>query len=52
MKMRERGQVVAEYFILFAIVALLTLVGFTRFDDDLKTSLERFVNAAAAKIAQ
>lgn len=45
------GQVVAEYFILFAVVALLTLIGFTAFDDDVKTSLEGFVNAAANAIA-
>ena len=47
-----RGQVVAEYFILFAVVAMLTLVGFTAFDDDIKRSLEGFLDAAAAKIAQ
>ena len=45
------GQVVMEYFILFAVVGLLTLIGLTTFDDDIKTNLERFVNAAAAKIA-
>lgn len=45
------GQVVAEYFILFAVVAVLTLIGFTAFDDDIKTSLEGFVNAAANAIA-
>ena len=45
------GQVVVEYFILFAVVALLTLIGFTTFDDDVKRSLEGFVDAAANAIA-
>lgn len=42
---------VVEYFILFAIVALLTIVAVARFDDDIKTSLEDMVGAAATKMA-
>jgi len=45
------AQVTLEYFILFAVVALVTVIGLTTFDDDIRTSLEGFVNAAANKIA-
>ena len=44
------GQVVVEYFILFTVVSLLTLIGFTTFHNDLKKSLVGFVDAAANKI--
>ena len=46
----SKGQVVVEYFILFTVVSLLTLIGFTTFHNDLKKSLVGFVDAAAAKI--
>ena len=47
----RQGQVTIEYFILFVIVAMLTLIGFTSLNGDIRTSLKGFVNAAAAKIA-
>ena len=47
-----KGQVTLEYFMLFAVVAILTLIGFTSFDQGIRTSLQGFVNAAAAKLAQ
>ena len=46
-----KGQVVLEYFILFAVVAALTLIGMTTFDDHVKAALERFVGAAAVQMA-
>lgn len=46
-----RGQIVLEYFIIFAVVAALTLVALTTFDDDVRTSLEHFFTAAADKMA-
>ena len=51
---RLRGQVTIEYFILFATAAILTIIGFKSLNDNtnvMKTSLQGFVNAAAAKIA-
>jgi len=47
----RRGQVVLEYFLVFAVVALLTLIGLTSFDDDIRNALGEFFNAAANKIA-
>lgn len=48
---QDQGQVTIEYFILFVIVAMLTLIGLTSFDGDIRTSLQGFVDAAAANIA-
>ncbi len=45
------GQVTLEYFILFAIVGLLTLAGLTTVDDQVRTRLEGFFRAAANDIA-
>lgn len=36
----NKGQISLEYFILFAIVALLTFVALTSFDDNIKNSLD------------
>ena len=53
--MRLCGQVTIEYFILFATAAVLTIIGFRSLNDNtnvnMKTSLQGFVNAAAAKMA-
>jgi Flp pilus assembly pilin Flp len=46
------GQVTIEYFLLLTVVALLTLIGFARFDDDVRASLQGFFNDAAAKITR
>ncbi|MBI3319023.1 MAG: hypothetical protein HYZ89_00320 [Candidatus Omnitrophica bacterium] len=46
------GQVTIEYFILFAVMAMLTIVGLTSFQGGIKTSFQGFVNAAAEKLAQ
>lgn len=48
----RKGQVIIEYFILFAVVAVLTVLGLTQFDDDLKTTLQDFYDAAATNISQ
>ena len=48
---KREGQVTIEYFILFAVVALLTLAGLTTVDDQVRTRLERFFRAAANDIA-
>ena len=47
------GQVVLEYFIIFAAVALLTLIGLStvRFDDNVRESVEGFVTTAANRMA-
>ena len=50
-RQRTSGQVVLEYFILFAVVALLTLVTLSRFDDDVRQSVTGFFATAANKMA-
>ncbi len=45
------GQVTIEYFILFAIVALLTIAGLTTVDDQVRTRLQDFFRVAANDIA-
>ena len=44
------GQVTLEYFLLFAIVAMATLLGFTTFDENVRKTCEDFFNAAAADL--
>ena len=41
------GQIVMEYFILFAMIALLTLIAFSVLDNQVRTGLQGFVNEAA-----
>jgi hypothetical protein len=41
------GQVVMEYFILLAVIALLTVLATSRFFGDTKLKVEGFTNAAA-----
>ena len=49
----ESGQVVLEYFILFTVIALLTIVGLANvtLDSQARNSLTSFFNTAAAKVA-
>lgn len=49
---KHPGQVTIEYFLLFAAVALLTVLGLTRFDVNVQQTVEDFVNAAASKITR
>ncbi len=44
------GQVMLEYCILFAVIALLTIVGFTQFDEGIKTATDTFVKHAATSV--
>lgn len=48
----SRGQVTLEYFILFAVLAAVTLVSVTTFDDAIRSALGTFFNAAANNIAK
>jgi Flp pilus assembly pilin Flp len=50
--MHRNGQVTLEYFIIFAVVAFVTIVTVTTFDDAVKTALQDLFNAAANKIAK
>ena len=50
-KSSKAGQVTLEFFILFAVVALLTVIGLTTFNVDIRTALEELFNAAAREIA-
>lgn len=45
------GQAMIEYAILFAVIAALTVIGVTTFDDSVRIALRGFFNAAATKIA-
>ncbi len=45
------AQVTLEFFILFAVVAVATIVGLTSFDDDVASSLRGVVSAASAKMS-
>lgn len=49
--LRRGGQATLEYFLLFAAVAALTIVGLTRFDEDVRATFEDLFQAAARKIA-
>lgn len=46
------GQVTLEYFILFAALALLTVIGVTTFHTDVKNAVQGFFNAAATEMAK
>ena len=48
---KRAGQITIEYFVLFVVVALLTLAGLTTVDDQVRTRLETFFRAAANDIA-
>ena len=47
----EKGQVTVEYFIVFTVIALVTLIGLATFDNTVNDIVRDFFNAAAAKIA-
>lgn len=51
MRARRSGQITLEYFIIFAAVAAVTILGLTGFGSNIRTTLEGFFNAAASKIA-
>lgn len=47
---RDRGQVTLEYFLLFLVVALVTLVSLTTFHKDVATTFENLFTKAASKM--
>lgn len=48
----RRGQVTLEYFLLFAVIALATVIGLgTTFHTDIQTSVQEMANAATQKLA-
>ena len=49
---RRSGQVTLEYFILFAVVAAATVIGFTTMGRSVRNSLEGFVSSVASAIAR
>jgi len=51
MRAGRSGQVTLEYFIIFAAVAAVTIVGLTAFGSNIRTALGGFFNAAATRIA-
>ena len=46
----HRGEILVEYFVIFVVVAFLTILGLTNFDGDLKTTLTRYFQTASAKL--
>lgn len=47
---RLRGQVTLEYFIIFAMITAIVMAGLATFRDEIKSSLQGFMNGAAAAI--
>ncbi len=43
----QRGQIIMEYFLLFALIGLLTVVGLTTFDTQVRETLRVFFLKAA-----
>lgn len=41
------GQVTLEYLLLFAVIIVLTLLGVSTFDNDVRTSMETFVEGVS-----
>ena len=50
--LEQWGQVTIEYFILFAVVALLTVAGLTTFDDDVRQHMQELFTTAADAITR
>ena len=48
----RRGQVTAEYFVLFAVIGLLTVIAFSAFDDDVRQIITNFYEEAVNEIAE
>ena len=48
----EVAQSTLEYLIIFAVVAVVTIISLTTFDDSIKNALRGFFNAAANKITK
>ena len=46
------GQVAIEYFMLFAVVAVVCIVTLTAFDDAWRGTVQQFVGRAAERIAR
>lgn len=46
----NRGQVTLEYFLLFVVVALVTLASLATLDNDVETTFENVLTDAAAKM--
>ena len=46
----QRGQVTIEYFILFAVIALLTVASISTFDDQVRQTFQSFFGSVAHAI--
>lgn len=46
----QRAQVTIEYFVLFVLFALATLISLTTLDDELRLSLRNFFGSAANRM--
>ena len=49
--MSKRGQVTIEYFILFAVMSLVTAIGFARYNNSVAASLKGWFTKATGTIA-
>ena len=47
---KNRGQVVLEYFLIFAAVIVLTVIGLTNYHKQVADAWKNFFNAAAQKM--
>ena len=51
MRRHSPGQVTIEYFLIFAVVIAVTLLGATLFDDNMRSSLVGFFTELAKKMS-
>lgn len=51
-RIRTSGQITLEYLILFAVIAAVTLISMTKFDNQVATSLQGFFTKAANAISK
>ncbi len=49
--MSKRGQVTIEYFILFAVMTLVTAIGFARYNSSVTSSLKGWFQTATGRMA-
>lgn len=52
MRNAQAGQATTEYFLIFVTVALMTMIGFTTFDQSFKNVLQNFYSKISKAVAQ
>ncbi len=52
MRNAQAGQATTEYFLIFVTVALMTMIGYTTFDQSFKNALQNFYDKVSKAVAQ